>query len=156
MALLMIGLSWGVSAVISIPPLLGWKSPQGDLLNLTGTKYGCGESLCGACTVHVDGQAVRSCTTTAASVAGKKVITIEGLSGNASHPCQKAWAELDVVQCGYCQSGQIMQAAALLAQKPHPTGAEIDASMKGNICRCGTYERVRAAIARAAEIGGAK
>jgi len=127
-----------------------------DLLKLTGTKYGCGESLCGTCTVHVDGKAVRSCSVTAASVAGKKVITIEGLSKNASHPCQKAWAELDVVQCGYCQSGQIMQAAALLAEKPHPTSAEIDASMKGNICRCGTYERVRAAIARAAEIGGGK
>ena len=125
-----------------------------DLIGLTGTKYGCGESLCGACTVHVDGQAVLACTTTAASVAGKKIVTIEGLSKDGSHPCQRAWAELDVVQCGYCQSGQIMQAAALLAEKPKPSPAEVDAAMKGNICRCGTYERVRAAIARAAEIGG--
>jgi isoquinoline 1-oxidoreductase alpha subunit len=128
-----------------------------DLLGMTGTKYGCGESLCGACTVHVDGQAVRSCQATVASVAGKKIVTIEGLSADgASHPCQKAWAELDVVQCGWCQSGQIMQAAALLAEKPKPTAAEIDAGMKGNICRCGTYERVRAAVARASEIGGGK
>jgi isoquinoline 1-oxidoreductase alpha subunit len=125
-----------------------------DLFGLTGTKYGCGESLCGACTVHVDGQAVRSCTTTAASVAGRKIVTIEGLSRDASHPCQRAWAELDVVQCGYCQSGQIMQAAALLAAKPRPSPAEVDAAMKGMICRCGTYERIRAAIARASEIGG--
>ena len=127
-----------------------------DLLGLTGTKYGCGESLCGACTVHVDGQAVRSCTTMASAVAGKKITTIEGLSADASHPCQRAWAEIDVVQCGYCQSGQIMQAAALLAEKPKPSPAEIDAAMKGNICRCGTYERVRAASARACEIGGGK
>jgi len=127
-----------------------------DLLGLTGTKYGCGESLCGACTVHVDGRAVRSCSVTAADVAGKRVTTIEGLSRDGRHPVQRAWAEVDVVQCGYCQSGQIMAAAALLAERPRPSEAEIDTAMKGNICRCGTYERIRAAIARAAELAGGR
>ena len=127
-----------------------------DLLGLTGTKYGCGESLCGACTVHVDGKAVRSCSVTAADVAGKRVTTIEGLSRDGRHPVQRAWAEVDVVQCGYCQSGQIMAAAALLAERPRPSEAEIDTAMKGNICRCGTYERIRAAIARAAELAGGR
>jgi len=127
-----------------------------DLLHLTGTKYGCGESFCGACTVHVDGKAVRSCSVTAASVAGKKIVTIEGLSKDGKHPVQRAWAEVDVVQCGYCQSGQIMAAAALLADKPRPTDADIDKAMNGNICRCGTYERIRAAIARAAELNGGR
>ena len=127
-----------------------------DLLGLTGTKYGCGESLCGACTVHVDGKAVRSCSVTAADVAGKRITTIEGLSPDGRHPVQRAWAEVDVVQCGYCQSGQIMSAAALLAERPRPTGGEIDKAMKGNICRCGTYERIRAAIARAAELAGGR
>ncbi len=129
-----------------------------DILGLTGTKYGCGESLCGACTVHVDGKAVRSCSVTAADVAGKRVTTIEGLSrdGRHPHPVQRAWAEVDVVQCGYCQSGQIMSAAALLAERPRPTEREIDTAMKGNICRCGTYERIRAAIARAAELAGGR
>jgi isoquinoline 1-oxidoreductase alpha subunit len=121
-----------------------------DVLGYTGTKYGCGMSQCGACTVHVDGAAVRSCVLPASAVAGKKITTIEGLSPDGSHPVQQAWAEMDVVQCGYCQSGQIMAAAALLAEKPAPTDADIDLAMGGNICRCGTYQRVREAIHRAA------
>lgn len=121
-----------------------------DTLDLTGTKYGCGMALCGACTVHIDGEAARSCITPVSAVAGKKVITIEGLSADGSHPVQKAWMEEDVPQCGYCQSGQIMSAAALLAKKPKPTDAEIDDFMSGNICRCGTYQRIRKAIHRAA------
>ena len=130
-----------------------------DHLGLTGTKFGCGKSLCGACTVHVDGSATRSCVTLVGSVAGRDVKTIEGLSSDRSHPVQKAWLELDVPQCGYCQSGQIMSASALLAQNPAPTDADIDSAMSGNICRCGTYPRIRAAIHRAAELmkaGGAK
>ena len=128
-----------------------------EKLGLTGTKYGCGIAACGACTVHVDGQAVRSCVTPASAVAGNKVTTIEGLSPQANHPVQRAWIEVDVPQCGYCQSGQIMSAAALLAQKPSPTDADIDDAMAGNICRCGTYQRIRAAIHRAAALrkGGA-
>lgn len=128
-----------------------------EKLGLTGTKYGCGIAACGACTVHVDGQAVRSCVTPASAVAGNKVTTIEGLSPQANHPVQRAWIEGDVPQCGYCQSGQIMSAAALLAQKPSPTDADIDDAMAGNICRCGTYQRIRAAIHRAAALrkGGA-
>jgi aerobic-type carbon monoxide dehydrogenase small subunit (CoxS/CutS family) len=130
-----------------------------DHLGLTGTKFGCGKSLCGACTVHVDGAATRSCVTLVSNVVGKDVRTIEGLSTDRSHPVQKAWLELDVPQCGYCQSGQIMAASALLAQNPAPTDADIDTAMAGNICRCGTYPRIRAAIHRAAELmktGGAK
>jgi len=123
-----------------------------DTLALTGTKYGCGMSLCGACTVHIDGQAVRSCVTPIANAVGKKVTTIEGLSPNVSHPLQLAWIQNNVPQCGYCQSGQIMQAAALLKQKPKPTDADIDAAMKSNICRCGTYQRIRQAIKQAAEV----
>jgi isoquinoline 1-oxidoreductase alpha subunit len=123
-----------------------------DTLGLTGTKFGCGMSLCGACTVHLDGEPVRSCVTPVSAVGAKRVTTIEGLSTERSHPVQKAWIELDVPQCGYCQSGQIMSAAALLARTPHPTDAEIDAAMAGNICRCGTYQRIRAAIHRAAEL----
>jgi isoquinoline 1-oxidoreductase subunit alpha len=119
-----------------------------DELHLTGTKYGCGMAQCGACTVHIDGQAVRSCVTPAAAVQGKKITTIEGLGGD--HPVQAAWREADVPQCGYCQSGQIMSAAALLAAKPKPTDEDIDAAMRGNICRCGTYQRIRAAIKKAA------
>ena len=123
-----------------------------EKLGLTGTKYGCGIAVCGACTVQVDGQAVRSCVTPASAVAGKKVTTIEGLSAKTDHPVQRAWIELDVPQCGYCQSGQIMSAAALLASKPSPTDADIDDAMAGNICRCGTYQRIRAAIHRAAAL----
>jgi len=128
-----------------------------EKLGLTGTKYSCGIAVCGACTVQVDGQPVRSCVTPASAVAGKKVTTIEGLSEKTDHPVQRAWIELDVPQCGYCQSGQIMSAAALLASKPSPTDADIDDAMAGNICRCGTYQRIRAAIHRAAAIrkGGA-
>ena len=128
-----------------------------DLLGLTGTKFGCGMAQCGACTVHVDGQPARSCNTTVGAVAGKKITTIEGLSPKSDHPVQKAWIELDVPQCGYCQSGQIMAAAALLATKANPTDTDIDAAMAGNICRCGTYQRIRAGIHRAAQIkkGGA-
>jgi isoquinoline 1-oxidoreductase alpha subunit len=119
-----------------------------DHLKLTGTKFGCGEGLCGACTVHIDGKAVRSCQVAVADVAGKKVTTIEGL--NNKHPLQKAWVEEQVPQCGYCQSGQIMQAASLLKEKPKPTREEIIAAMDGNICRCGTYTRIIAAIQKAA------
>lgn len=127
-----------------------------DVIGLTGAKFGCGMSLCGCCTVHLDGEAVRSCTTPVSKAVGKKILTIEGLSADGSHPCQRAWAELDVVQCGYCQPGQIMNAAALIAAKPNPTDAEIDAAMKGNLCRCGTYERIHAAVARAAQLAGGK
>ena len=123
-----------------------------DVLGLTGTKFGCGIAQCGACTVHVDGKPLRACVTPLRVVAGKSITTIEGLSTDGSHPVQRAWAELDVVQCGYCQSGQIMAAAALLAVKPDPTDAEIDAALSGNICRCGTYQRIRAAVHRAAEL----
>lgn len=124
-----------------------------DMLGLTGTKYGCGAALCGACTVHVAGEPVRSCVTPVSSVGARKVTTIEGLSAGRSHPLQRAWIELDVPQCGYCQSGQIMSAAALLAHNPQPSDAEIDAALAGNVCRCGTYQRIRAAIHRAAVLG---
>ena len=123
-----------------------------DSLGLTGTKYGCGMALCGACTVHLDGQPIRSCVTPVSAVGARKVTTIEGLSDDRSHPVQKAWIELDVPQCGYCQSGQIMSAVALLARNPKPTDEDINAAMSGNICRCGTYQRIRAAIHRAAQI----
>jgi isoquinoline 1-oxidoreductase subunit alpha len=123
-------------------------------LGMTGTKYGCGKSLCGACTVHVDGQATRSCIMPVSSVAGKEITTIEGLSPDGSHPVQLAWIADDVPQCGYCQSGQIMSAAALLAQNPKPSDADIDDFMSGIVCRCGTYQRIRRAIHRAAEMMG--
>jgi isoquinoline 1-oxidoreductase alpha subunit len=123
-----------------------------DSLGLTGTKFGCGLGQCGACTVHIDGTATRACTTTAKAATGKKITTIEGLSADASHPVQRAWLELDVVQCGYCQSGQIMSAAALLAKVPQPSDADIDHALAGNLCRCGTYSRIRAAVHRAAEL----
>ncbi len=122
-----------------------------DTLGLTGTKYGCGMGLCGACTVHLDGEAVRSCQTPAGSVGAKRITTIEGLSADLSHPVQKAWIAEQVPQCGYCQSGQIMQAASLLAKNPHPSREEIDREMTGNICRCATYNRIRRAILRAAQ-----
>ena len=121
-------------------------------LKLTGTKYGCGSGLCGACAVHIDSKAVRSCQTQMSSVGGKKVTTIEGLSPNSSHPLQKAWIAEQVPQCGYCQSGQIMTAAALLTKTPKPTDAQIDTAMQGNICRCGTYQRIHRAIKRAAQV----
>ncbi len=123
-----------------------------EQIGLTGTKYGCGVAACGACTVHLDGAAVRSCSLPVSAAAGKRVVTIEGLSADSSHPVQKAWAEIDVPQCGYCQSGQIMAAAALLAKKPKPTDKDIDEAMT-NICRCGTYQRIRAAVHRAAGSG---
>ena len=124
-----------------------------DELGLTGTKYGCGIAQCGACTVHIDGQPARACQTPISAIAGMKVTTIEGLGGH--HPVQQAWVKADVPQCGYCQSGQIMSAAALLAEKKHPTDADIDAALSGNICRCGTYQRIRAAIKDAAGIAAA-
>ena len=123
-----------------------------EYLNLTGTKYGCGMALCGACTVHIDGVATRSCVLPLQAVAGRSITTIEGLSQDRSHAVQKAWREIDVPQCGYCQSGQIMSAAALLKSNPHPSDGDIDAAMSGNICRCGTYTRIRRAIHRAAEL----
>ena len=123
-----------------------------DLMGLTGTKFGCGIAQCGACTVHIDGAPLRACVTPVSAVAGKKITTIEGLSADGQHPVQKAWAELDVVQCGYCQSGQIMSAVALLAKIPTPTDTDIDQALSGNICRCGTYPRIRAAVHRAAEL----
>ena len=122
-----------------------------DSLGMTGTKYGCGMALCGACTVHLDGDAIRSCSTPVSAASGKKITTIEGLSADGSHKLQQAWVAEQVPQCGYCQSGQIMQAAALLSKTPQPSDAEIDAAMAGNVCRCGTYQRIRAAIHRAAE-----
>ncbi|HVH28584.1 MAG TPA: (2Fe-2S)-binding protein [Vicinamibacterales bacterium] len=121
-----------------------------DVVGLTGTKFGCGLSQCGACTVHLNGEPIRSCTTPASTAAGKMVTTIEGLSPTASHALQLAWIAEQVPQCGYCQSGQLMSAAALLARRPDPTDVEIDAAMSGNICRCGTYQRIRRAIHRAA------
>lgn len=127
-----------------------------DNLNLVGTKYGCGVGMCGACTVHLNGQAVRSCQMPVSAVAGQKIVTIEGLAEKATHPLQKAWVELDVAQCGYCQAGQIMSAAALLANNPHPSDADIDGAMTGNLCRCATYMRIRAGIHRAAELAGGK
>jgi isoquinoline 1-oxidoreductase alpha subunit len=127
-------------------------------LGLTGTKYGCGIAFCGACTVHIDGHAARSCVMPVSAVEGKKIVTIEGLGGDQArlHAVQRAWIDEDVVQCGYCQSGQIMAAAALLAVRPKPTDSEIDAALSGNICRCGTYQRIRAAVHRAAELAGRK
>jgi aerobic-type carbon monoxide dehydrogenase small subunit (CoxS/CutS family) len=123
-----------------------------DSLGMTGTKFGCGMALCGACTVHQNGQAIRACITPISSVAGKTITTIEGLSPDSTHAVQKAWTELDVPQCGYCQSGQIMAASALLAKKAKPSDADIDEVMRGNICRCGTYQSIRQAIHRASEI----
>jgi aerobic-type carbon monoxide dehydrogenase small subunit (CoxS/CutS family) len=127
-----------------------------DVLGLKGTKYGCGISACGACTVHVDGRAVRSCVTPVSSVENRNITTIEGLADTETHPVQMAWEETDVAQCGYCQPGQIMSAVALLSKTPKPTDTDIDSAMSGNLCRCGTYPRIREAIHRAAEIQTAK
>ena len=127
-----------------------------DTIGLTGTKYGCGIAKCGACTVHIDGRTAKSCTTKASAAVGKKVLTIEGLSPDSSHPVQVAWTELDVPQCGYCQSGQIMAAAALLDRRPNPSDFDIDTDMADNLCRCGTYMRIRSAIHRAAEIAAGR
>jgi isoquinoline 1-oxidoreductase alpha subunit len=129
-----------------------------DLMGLTGTKFGCGVAQCGACTVHLNGEAVRSCVTKVSRAAGQQVTTIEGVSTNNNHPLQLAWQEADVPQCGYCQSGQLMSAAVLLSENPNPTDQDIDDAMSGNICRCGTYPRIRAAIHQAAKMhqGGAK
>lgn len=123
-----------------------------DMVGLTGTKFGCGIAQCGACTVHVDGNPVRSCSYPVSAAAGKKITTIEGISEKIGEAVQKAWIELQVPQCGYCQSGQIMSATALLKSKPKPTDTDIDAAMQGNLCRCGTYQRIRSAIHRAAEL----
>ena len=142
----------GAQHEVNAPPDMPLLWVLRDLLGLTGTKYSCGMAQCGACTVHVDGTPLRSCVTPVSAVEGRTITTIEGLSLDGSHPVQRAWAELDVVQCGYCQSGQIMSAAALLAAKPNPSDADIDAAMTGNICRCGTYQRIRAAVHRAAEL----
>ena len=142
----------GKPQTVDVPPQMPLLWVLRDTLGLTGTKYGCGMALCGACTVHLDGNAIRSCITPVSSVAGKGVVTIEGLSDDASHPVQRAWMEEDVPQCGYCQSGQIMAAASLLAKTDKPTDADIDEALRGNICRCGTYRQIRRAVHRAAEI----
>ena len=139
----------GKSSELESPPDVPLLWVLRDTLGLTGTKYGCGMGLCGACTVHVDGQAVRSCQTPVGSLGNKKITTIEGLSSDRSHPVQQAWIAEQVPQCGYCQSGQIMQAAALLKANPHPTRDQIDQAMTGNLCRCATYQRIRRAIVRA-------
>jgi len=145
----------GTEHDVDAPPDMPLLWVLRDLLHLTGTKFGCGIAQCGACTVHVDGAPRRACVTPVSTVEGKPITTIEGLSKDGMHPVQRAWTELDVVQCGYCQSGQIMSAAALLAKVPSPNDADIDQALSGNICRCGTYQRVRAAVHRAAEIGKA-
>jgi isoquinoline 1-oxidoreductase subunit alpha len=142
----------GVTRKVEVDPDTPLLWVLRDTLGLTGTKFGCGISACGACTVHVEGEAVRSCVTPVASVAGRRITTIEGLSAHGEHPVQRAWVEQDVPQCGFCQSGQIMAAAALLARNPFPTDADIDAAMAGILCRCGTYQRIRAAIKQAAKL----
>jgi len=142
----------GKTSTVDVPgdmPLL-WVLR--DVLNFKGTKFGCGIGQCGACTVHIAGRAVRACQTAVSTATGRSITTIEGLSPDGSHPLQRAWQEIDVPQCGYCQAGQIMSAAALLAQKPSPTDADINTAMNGNLCRCGTYVRIREAIHRAASI----
>jgi aerobic-type carbon monoxide dehydrogenase small subunit (CoxS/CutS family) len=143
----------GTSYTVDVEPETPLLWVLRDNIGLTGTKYGCGIARCGFCTVHVDGQAVKSCQTKVSAAVGTRVTTIEGLSANSTHPVQVAWVEHSVPQCGYCQSGQIMAAAALLAKRPRPTDAEIDEAMADNLCRCGTYIRIRQAIHRAAELG---
>jgi isoquinoline 1-oxidoreductase alpha subunit len=141
----------GKPASADVVPAMPLLCVLRDTLGLTGTKYGCGMALCGACTVHLDGQPVRSCSMPMSAVAGRRVTTIEGLSPDSSHPVQRAWVEEDVPQCGYCQSGQIMTAVALLAKTASPTDADIDEAMRNNICRCGTYQSIRQAVHRAAQ-----
>jgi aerobic-type carbon monoxide dehydrogenase small subunit (CoxS/CutS family) len=136
----------GTVREVDAPPDMPLLWVLRDIVGLAGTKYGCGMAQCGACTVHIDGKPVRSCVTPVSSVGARKVTTIEGISADGSHPVQRAWTEADVVQCGYCQSGQIMTAVALLDKNPKPSDEDIDAAMSGNICRCGTYQRVREAI----------
>ena len=143
----------GQSATVDAPPGMPLLWVIRDLLDLKGTKFGCGRSFCGACTVHIDGKAQRSCRVPLSRAEGAEITTIEGLSADGSHPVQIAWQEIDVPQCGYCQAGQMMSASALLATNPRPTDADIDEAMDGNLCRCATYIRVRQAIHRAAEIG---
>lgn len=140
----------GTEQVLDVDPEMPLLWALRDVLGLTGTKYGCGQALCGACVVHLDGSAVRSCVTPVRRAQGRSVTTIEGLSPDGSHPLQRAWVELGVPQCGFCQAGQIMTAAALLAKRPRPTDAEIDQSLSGNLCRCGTYTRIRSAVKKAA------
>ena len=141
------------SVTVDVDPSVPLLWVLREHLGLTGSKYGCGVAQCGACTVHLDGRPVRSCSTPVSRAVGKEVTTIEGLSSSGSHPVQRAWVEIEVPQCGYCQSGQIMSAAALLKQTPKPTDEEINRAMSGNICRCGTYPRIRRAIHRAAAMG---
>ncbi len=145
----------GASRSVDVPSDMPLLWVLRDVLSLRGTKYGCGVGACGACTVHVDGRAVRSCQTKASAIGGAAVTTIEGLSNDGSHPLQRAWVDVDVPQCGYCQAGQIMSAAALLAEKPAPTDADIDRAMNGNLCRCATYLRIRSAIHKAAGMASA-
>ncbi len=144
----------GRSVTVDVPPEMPLLWVLRDILDLKGTKYGCGIAQCGACTVHLGGQPVRSCSVAVSRAAGAEVKTIEGLSPDGSHPLQQVWCDLDVPQCGYCQAGQIMSAAALLSDKPKPTDADIDTAMAGNICRCGTYVRIREAIHKAAALPG--
>lgn len=146
----------GKPATVDVPAEMPLLWVLRDVLDLSGPKYGCGMAQCGACTVHLKGAPVRSCVLPVASAAGMDITTIEGLSEDGSHPLQRAWCELDVPQCGYCQAGQIMSAAALLASNPRPSDADIDAAMAGNLCRCGTYLRIRAAIHKAAGIAAEK
>lgn len=141
----------GEAVSLDIDPAMPLLWAIRDVAGLTGTKFGCGKALCGACTVHLDGAPIRSCSFPVSGAAGKSITTIEGLSDDGSHPVQEAWRELNVAQCGYCQSGQIMSAAALLESNPSPSDADIDTAMSGNICRCGTYTRIRSAIHKAAE-----
>ncbi|MES2643659.1 MAG: (2Fe-2S)-binding protein [Myxococcota bacterium] len=144
----------GVERTLEVDPEMPLLWALRDVLGLSGTKYGCGEALCGACTVHLDGKAVRSCVTPVRRAEGASVTTIEGLSADGSHPLQQAWVALGVPQCGFCQAGQLMTAAALLAVTPEPTDDQIDASLAGNLCRCGAYPRIRAAVRRASGVAG--
>lgn len=145
----------GTPRQVDVPPEMPLLWVLRDVLNLRGTKFGCGRGLCGACTVHLGGRPVRACQTRVAAATSAPIVTIEGLSADGSHPVQQAWQALDVPQCGYCQAGQIMAAVALLGRRPTPTDADVDAAMSGNLCRCGTYVRIRQAVHRAAEIAAA-